>query len=162
MIAIVGFMGAGKTTVGPLVAAAVGLPFVDVDDVIVERHGPIPSIFASLDETGFRAVEEEVVAEILSGPDRVVALGGGALGSGTTRARLQAATVVYLAVGYERALDRIGPDPKRPMLTADTEALYQKRRPLYEEFADVTVATDDMTPREVADRVVALLGEQVR
>ena len=86
MIVLVGFMGAGKTTVGRLLAARLGLPFTDSDQVIEERAGtPIRQIFADDGEPAFRELEHEVIADLLDGPDAVLALGGGAADRADTR-----------------------------------------------------------------------------
>ena len=161
MIVIVGFMGAGKSTVGPLVAAGLGLPFVDADDVIVNRHGSIASIFSTEGERAFREAEAAVIGELLDGPDSVLSVGGGALGAEITRDGLAPATVVHLSVDYDEALRRVGHDADRPMLQRDTEALYRERVPTYQTIADITVDTNGATPDEVAERVVASVREVV-
>ncbi len=80
MIVLIGFMGAGKTTVGRLLAARLGLPFADTDVIIEQRAGrPIREIFATEGETGFRALEHQVTARLLAGSETVLALGGGAV-----------------------------------------------------------------------------------
>ncbi|MFN2488477.1 MAG: 3-dehydroquinate synthase [Actinomycetota bacterium] len=155
MIVLVGFMGAGKSTVGRLLAARLGMPFVDSDDEIERRAGAsIADIFATEGEPGFRRLEREVATDLLGGADAVIALGGGALEDPITCGALEWATVAYLEVGYGEALRRIGPDGGRPMLAVgDPRALYERRRGLYERVADVTVATDG---RRVADIVAEL------
>jgi shikimate kinase len=157
MIVIVGFMGAGKSTVGPLVADALGVPFTDTDDVIVARHGPIAAIFESGGEDAFRAAEAAVVEELLSGRDVVVSLGGGAITDPQTRTLLEGATVVHLEVSYTEALKRVGVDPGRPMLKQDTEALYRERDPLYRSVSNLAIATDGVTPDHLAAEIVARL-----
>ena len=89
MIVLVGFMGAGKTTVGHLLSARLGVPFVDSDLVIEQRSGrPVRQIFAEDGEPAFRALEHEVIAGLLDGPDAVLAVGGGAAEHPGTRALL--------------------------------------------------------------------------
>jgi shikimate kinase len=86
VIVIVGFMGAGKTTVGHLLAEKLGLPFVDTDLVIEQRTGrSVRQIFADDGEPAFRMLEHEVTAELLGGPDAVLALGGGGVEHPATR-----------------------------------------------------------------------------
>ena len=89
MIVLVGFMGAGKTTVGTLLAARLGLPFADTDHVIEQRAArPVRQIFAEDGEPAFRVLEHQVVTELLTGPAVVLALGGGAAEHPGTRAVL--------------------------------------------------------------------------
>ena len=120
MIVLVGFMGAGKTTVGHLLAAELALPFADSDQVIEDcADRPIRQIFAEDGEPAFRALEHRVIAELLDGPELVLALGGGAAEHPQTRDTLAShprAQVVYLQVGYAQALRRVGGDGGRPML----------------------------------------------
>ncbi len=160
MIVLVGFMGAGKTTVGQLLARQLSLPFTDADAAIEQRSGrPIPQIFAEDGEPAFRALEHQVVAELLDGPARVLALGGGAAEHPGTRARLAAAQVVYLQVGYEQAMQRVGGDRGRPLLARpDLAATYQRRLPVYAGVATVTVPTDDRRPEAISQDVLARLG----
>jgi len=102
VIVLVGFMGAGKTTVGHLLAARLGLPFVDSDQVIEQQAGrPVRQIFAQDGEPAFRALEHRVITGLLDGPVLVLALGGGAPEHPRTRERLATAQVVYLRVGYD-------------------------------------------------------------
>src|SRR5215471_15380515 len=98
-------MGAGKTTVGRLLAEALGVPFLDSDHVIEARAGrPIPEIFATDGEQAFRALEHEVIAGLLRGPDVVLALGGGAAEHVQTRKLLASVPVAFLRVGYPQAM----------------------------------------------------------
>jgi len=129
-------MGAGKSTLGPVLAERLGRPFVSVDDAVEERTGvSIAELFATRGEAAFRALEEGAAADVL-GRRRlaVVELGGGALGSGATRAALAAqAFTLHVETTPEEAWERVaGSD--RP-LARDPEsfrALYEERRPLYE------------------------------
>ncbi len=163
MIVLVGFMGAGKTTIGHLLAAELGLPFVDSDQVIEQRAGRlIREIFAEDGEAAFRALEHQVIAEFLDGPDLVLALGGGAVEHPLTRATLAShprAQVVYLQVGYAQALRRLGRDGGRPMLARpDLPALYQCRLAAYTGVATLTVGTDDRDPETVSKDILPQLA----
>jgi 3-dehydroquinate synthase/shikimate kinase/3-dehydroquinate synthase len=133
LIVLIGFMGAGKTTIGRALAQRLGLPFVDVDDVIADETGrSIPEIFAIEGEAGFRAMERAATIEILGGDDAVVALGGGALGDPDTRAALDGAEVVYLRADLDEHLRRVQTGAGRPMLAARSpEELLAERVPLY-------------------------------
>ncbi len=191
MIVLVGFMGAGKTTVGNLLAARLGLPFADSDDVIERRVGrPIRQIFAADGEPAFRALEHQVIAELLDGPALVLALGGGAAQYPQTQALLTRGDdppqtppahggtarppvppwpwapleVVYLEVSYEQALLRVGGDRGRPMLArSDLPELYRHRMPVYAGVATVTVVTDGRPPEIISEDILArLAAEPVR
>jgi len=159
VIVLVGFMGAGKTTVGHLLAERLGLPFTDSDQVIEQRAGrPVRQIFAEDGELAFRALEHQVIASLLDGPDLVLALGGGAAGHPGTRDRLATVQVVYLQVGYEQAMQRVGGDPDRPLLARpDLAATYQRRLPLYAAIATLTVSTDYRHPETVSQEILARL-----
>ena len=162
MIVIVGFMGAGKTTVGRLLASQFGVPFLDSDHVIEARAGrPIPEIFAADGEPAFRALEHEVIADLLSGPDVVLALGGGAAEHEGTRKLLASASapVVFLRIGYDEVLARVGGDSNRPMLArSDITDVFQRRQAAYLEVATLTVDVDGRSPEEIAAEVLALLA----
>ncbi|GII24352.1 shikimate kinase [Planosporangium mesophilum] len=160
---LVGMMGAGKTTVGRLVAERLGAPFRDVDAEIEAAAGkPISEIFIDEGEEHFRALERQAVADALDGFDGVVAVGGGAILSDETRKRLAYHRVVYLSVELADALKRVGLGAGRPMLAMNPRAtlkyLLDQRRPLYEEVATLVVRTDGRAPDEVAAEVTAALS----
>jgi shikimate kinase len=159
MIVVVGFMGAGKTTVGRMLADRLGLPFSDSDHVIEERAGkPIPRIFADEGEPAFRELEHAVIAGLLAGPEAVLALGGGAAGHPGTRSLLATVPVVYLRVDFAEALTRVGGDKGRPMLARpDVQALHAARRVIYASLATVTVDTDARLPDEIVLEVLRAL-----
>src|SRR6476661_4944853 len=117
VVVLVGFMGAGKTTVGHIMAERLGQPFVDSDVLIERRLGrDIRDIFRTEGEPYFRQLEHDTVAGLVRGPDAVIALGGGAVEDPRTRAVLRNARVVYLRVSYDEALARVKSDEFRPML----------------------------------------------
>ncbi|HVT66190.1 MAG TPA: shikimate kinase [Trebonia sp.] len=161
MIVLVGFMGAGKTTIGRLLAGKLGLPFTDSDHVIEARAGkPIRRIFTDEGEPAFRQLEHDVIAELLASPGRVVALGGGAAGHPGTRALLSAVPVVYLRVGYAEAMRRVGGDRGRPMLARpNVKQLYAERDPVYAATARVVVDTDGRCPEEIALEILARVDD---
>jgi len=152
MIVLVGFMGAGKTTVGHILAERLGIPFVD-SDVYIERQlgRPIVDVFAVEGEPHFRELEHRAINELVRGSDAVLALGGGALGDPRTRAILRNTTVVYLRVDYDEALTRVRQDKFRPMLQrADLDRVYAGRLAAYGEVAAVQVDTNGRRPDAVA------------
>ena len=160
---LVGPPGAGKTTVGRLVAEALGVPFRDTDADVEGFVGkPIPDIFFDEGEAAFREYERAAVVSALATHDGVLALGGGAVGDRETRDDLIGHTVVHLTVSLHDATKRVGWGPGRPMLDLNPRAklaeLMAARRPLYDEVATFTVDTTDRTPEEVAAEVVGLLA----
>ena len=160
---LVGMMGAGKTTVGGLLAESLGVPFRDVDDTIAATAGkPIPEIFIDDGEDHFRALERVAVADALASHPGVLALGGGAVLAEPTRVLLRGHTVVFLSVQLSDVMHRVGMGLGRPLLAVNPRAtmrvLLDQRRPLYEEVATATVTTDGRPPEDVATAVVDALG----
>ena len=153
-LALAGFMGAGKTTLGREVARRLGRPFVDLDHEIERETGTtIEDIFARDGESGFRLIETRVAASVLDRPDpAVIALGGGAVLSSETRELLaRRAFTVLLEIDPETAWTRAR-ESRRP-LAIDHEAfhaLYRDRLPVYEEVANAQ--REAMTCREVCRR----------
>ena len=160
VVVLVGFMGAGKTTVGHIVAERLGLPFVDSDVLIVQRQGrEIREIFRAEGEPYFRQLEHDTVAALVRGPDAVIALGGGAVEDPRSRAVLRSARAVYLRVSYDEALARVKSDEFRPMLhRPDLDEVYRRRVPAYEDVSVLTVDTDGRRPDGVALEVLARLA----
>ncbi|HYN37247.1 MAG TPA: shikimate kinase [Actinomycetota bacterium] len=158
LIALIGFMGAGKSSVGRLLAQRLNVPFLDADEAIEQSTGrTIADFFSTEGEQGFRVVEKEVVADLLDVSDAVVALGGGAVEDAACRERLRGATVVHLDVDTHEALRRIGNGNDRPMLAAhDPAALHARRRPVYESIADISVASNGPV-EDIVDELVSLL-----
>lgn len=159
---LVGPPGAGKTTVGTLLAEALGVPFRDVDaDIETTAGKPIPEIFIDEGEEHFRALERAAVAGALATFDGVLALGGGAILAAETRELLAGHTVVYLSVELSDAVSRVGLGAGRPLLALNPRAtlkyLLDQRRPLYEQVATVTVVTDGRTPQDIAGELAGKL-----
>jgi shikimate kinase len=159
-IILTGFMGSGKTTVGPLLAARLGWSFVDVDDVIeAEAGAAIAELFARHGEAAFRKREQETIARLAAGDALVLALGGGAIENEETRSALresQGTLLVHLEVELATTLKRCaGTEGVRPVLAdhVNLEARYRRRLPLYR-TAHVSVVVDGLTPEEVAAAVL--------
>ena len=162
LVVLVGPPGAGKTTVGELLARRRGVTFRDTDRDIEQRAGvSISDIFVTEGEAHFRALEREAVAAALAEHDGVLALGGGAVLAEQTRSLLAGHRVVFLDVGLAAAAERVGLNRSRPLLAVNPRAeltrMLAERRPLYEQVATVAVTTDDRSPEDVADEIDAAL-----
>jgi len=163
---LVGMMGAGKSTVGPLLAKRLGRRFLDTDHEVEARAGrTIAAIFAAEGEARFRALEREAI-ERASGESAVVALGGGAIAQPGALERLKArGTLVYLSAPVERLLARIGDGADRPLLAGVAPAarlerlreLLAAREPFYAAADHAVDATG--APDEVVERIVEQLGD---
>jgi len=145
---LVGMMGAGKTTIGRLLARRMKRAFVDSDHEIEQRCGvSVPVIFDIEGEPGFRAREAQMIAELTAREGIVLATGGGAVLDAESRQRLAArGTVVYLHASPADLYERVRHDKNRPLLAtavplARLESLYAERDPLYREVADIVVDT---------------------
>lgn len=163
---LVGLPGAGKTAVGALVAACLGLPFLDFDEEIVRREGmSIAELFAARGEPHFRGLERALTEEACAWPRTVLAPGGGWIAQAGLVALLRPpAVLVHLRVRPATALTRLRASPiARPLLagpdpSAQIGALSRQRTPLYES-ADVAVDTEGLTPQAVASLVVSRLRQ---
>ena len=165
-ILLIGFMGAGKTTVGRALAAKLGIAFADLDEEIVAAAGrPIADIFATKGETAFRALETRVAGEVLRRPrSQIVASGGGFPTFSANRALVRETNTLVIAIEapFETLWARIAGDSTRPLARdrARTEELHERRRPVYHDFCDASVPTvPSDTPEIVAARLLALLED---
>ena len=159
-IFLIGMMGAGKTSVGRVLAKRLNKVFHDSDQVIEQRTGvKIPVIFEIEGEAGFRHRESAVLDELTALDDVVLATGGGAVLAQENRQRLRArGTVVYLRASVKDLLNRTRHDKNRPLLqTADPRArlneLYEMRDPLYREVAHVTIDTGSQSLATLMNRL---------
>ena len=158
-VVLVGVPGAGKTTVGRLLAELMQTTFVDSDQVIEERTGKtVADIFTQDGEPAFRTLEHEVIVDLISSGQGVIALGGGALADLATRKHVSEATAVWLVAGLAQAVERVGMNRNRPLLLGNVRGqlaeLMTAREPIYREVANVTVDTSKLTPTEVATAIV--------
>jgi shikimate kinase len=165
-VILVGLPGSGKTTVGRLVAAALGARFVDLDEAIERRAGKsVPRIFAEDGEAAFRALETEVGSAVLTGPPAVVAPGGGFFAGDRTRDLARASgLVVYLETDPQEAVRRLGGAAGRPLLEGGEPEmrmalLLAARGPLYEE-SECSVGTTGVAVSEVARSVASLARDR--
>ena len=161
-IFLVGFMGAGKTTVGQVLAGRLKRNFFDLDSVIERREGKsIQQIFTDLGEPEFRRIEREAIESCRELKNAVIALGGGAYVSEENRNALGVIGItIWLDCPLEICLERVSGDETRPLLGAEAEmrALHDKRRPAYA-LADHVARTGALSPDEVALEIMRLLGK---
>ncbi|HVO39646.1 MAG TPA: shikimate kinase [Spirochaetia bacterium] len=160
LIALIGFMGSGKSTVGRIVAEKVGYRFVDTDALVVERAGaPISRIFAERGEAAFRDLEAQVLRSLSSARASVIAAGGGAPAQQRNRQFFQNARTFHLRVSFRSVRGRTREDTGRPLLSQDdhvVRGLYEGRLAVYEELGE-PVETDGRTPLEVAEEIILRL-----
>lgn len=162
---LIGMMGAGKTTVGQILAERLGWRYLDSDAQVEQATGrSVPEIFALRGEAAFRAEEAKALARAAtSDTPVVVSVAGGAVLDPDNRRRLgQGGTVVWLRARVETLAARVGSGAGRPLLGgAPAPALRRleaQRRPVYQQLAQVVVDVDDLAPILVAERVLAGLG----
>lgn len=151
-VVLIGAPGSGKSTVGAALAKVLALDFIDTDKLIEEREGKaITDIFVVDGEPHFRAVELETLKHVLTLNDVVISLGGGAPISDQAQQLINSSesTVIFLDVSLATAAPRVGFNRDRPLLLgnprAQWQALSDKRRPIYESLADVSIKVDDMS-----------------
>jgi shikimate kinase len=168
-IALIGFRGAGKTTVAAVLARRLGWDWIDADVEIERRAGKsIADIFADSGEPAFRELEAAVVADLCRRDRAVLALGGGAvLRDDNRRAIRGCGAVVWLRASVEAIARRIAADPatsaRRPNLTAaggreEIERLLEVRTPSYQACATLEVDTEDKSPVEISEEILVALG----
>jgi shikimate kinase len=164
-IFLVGMMGAGKTSVGRMLAKHLGKTFYDSDHLIEQRTGVRVSLIFEIEgESGFRARESAVVEEISQMPNVVLATGGGAVLSESNRRTLKnSGTVIYLRANVRELLNRTRHDKNRPLLqTPDPKArlteILSVREPLYSEVAHLIVDTGSQSLKSLVTRIEQMLA----
>lgn len=168
-IALIGFMGSGKTTVGRLLAVRLGMKFIDLDDVIKDKLGmEITEIFSNYGEKYFRDVESQVVKEVFTGVDNsVIACGGGVvLKDDNVRIINQNSVVVYLRISPYEAYSRLLSCRDRPLLNVSNRLevinqLMRVREPLYLRTAHIVVDVDGRTPEDIVEEIIRTLSSKV-
>jgi len=168
VVVLIGPPSAGKSSVGALLAAELGVPFADTDDLVAAAAGkPVGDIFVDDGEPVFRELERAAVARGLESPGAsspnggVLALGSGAVLDPDVRRMIAGRPVVYLEAGFATIAKRTGMDRPRVVIPGNPRgmlrAMLEERRPVYAELATITVPTDDMAPEEVAADLVKRL-----
>jgi shikimate kinase len=165
VVVLIGAPGAGKSTIGRIVADRLDVAFRDTDDDVEARAGKsIPDIFVLDGEPAFRALEHEAVATALREHDGVLALGGGAVLDVQTQALLATQPVVWLKVASATAAGRVGVSGPRPVIVGSPHStlvkLLAERTPIYESLAKATVETDFRAPEEIAEDVIAAVSKE--
>ncbi len=161
-IFLVGFMGAGKSTVGRHMAELTGALFVDLDSLIEQRTAmSIPEIFSRFGEVEFRQQETSALVALPAAEALIIATGGGVVGREENwRLMRSKGVVVYLRAGWKTLEERIGSGEGRPLASGAERtrlrALWEQRLPLYE-LADVVVDADLASPEAVARRILAAI-----
>jgi shikimate kinase len=159
-VVLIGAPGSGKSTVGPALAKVLALDFIDTDQLIEEREGKaITDIFVVDGEPHFRAVELEALKDVLTMQDVVISLGGGAPISDLAQQLINSSesTVIFLDVSLSTAAPRVGFNRDSPLLLGNPreqwQALSDKRRPIYEALADVSIKVDDMSVEAIVSEI---------
>lgn len=167
-IILIGFMGCGKTSVGKRLAHSQKLPFVDMDEKIVERLGmPITEIFARYGETYFREIETQVLHQLMSQTENcVISAGGGVPMQQQNRIYMKEhGLVIYLKAAVDTLVDRLQDDTSRPMLhggdlRAKIIALQSARTPVYEAISDIQVDTDGKELGQIVREIHNILAKK--
>jgi shikimate kinase len=165
-VVLIGPPGAGKSSVGSLLAAELGVPFADTDDLVAAAAGkPVGDIFVDDGEPVFREFERLAVARGLEDVGRgVLALGSGAVLDPDVRRMLDGQLVVYLEAGFATVARRTGMDKPRVVVPGNPRgmlrAMLAERGPVYAGIASITVPTDDTAPEEVAATLARRLSAE--
>ncbi|MBD2454664.1 shikimate kinase [Nostoc sp. FACHB-87] len=160
---LIGMMGAGKTTVGRLLAQQLGYGFVDTDDVITQATGrSINQLFAEEGETAFRQLESDVLAQISAHIKLTVATGGGIVLRRENWSYLRHGLIVWLDVPVELLYTRLAEDNTRPLLQdpdpqGKLRSLLEQRQPLYAQADLHIIVNEGETPEQIANRVMAAI-----
>lgn len=164
---LVGPMGAGKSTIGRMLAQRLSAAFLDTDQVIESRTGAdIPWIFDVEGEAGFRDRETNVLKDLTHAEDAIIATGGGIVVRAENRELLKSSgTVVYLTASIEQLVNRTYKDKKRPLLQVDDPRskiveLFNTRDPLYRDVADYVLVTDGRSPKFVVQNIHDYLSRE--
>lgn len=167
-IYLVGPMGAGKTTIGRLLAKQLGRTFIDCDNYIMEQTGAdISWIFEKEGEAGFRERETRALESLTAMSNIVVATGGGAVVRAENRALLSRGLVIFIDAKVDVQILRTKKDKNRPLLHSENpqevlESLYQTRLPMYTEVADIVVPTGRAYPKQMLSEILGYLMDYAK
>lgn len=168
-IVVIGPMAVGKSVIGAELARVLGLEFIDSDQLIVAKHGPVPRIFAAKGEHHFRQLEAKAIAGVLDSPKPkavVLSLGGGAVLDSGTQQLLARTTVIFLRADIDTVRERITRNTGRPLLAADPVGTWQRlaaaRGPVYARLADITLDVSRSNVPQLVGRLIEQLAEASR
>ena len=160
-IAVYGFMGVGKTTIGSLLAKRLDYDFIDMDTEIEKREETtISEIFRVQGEPRFRQLESNLIKELSKQDRLVISCGGGAMADPENAETLsKTSKMVYLTASIEEIIGRTNHDNSRPLLEVENPVkvaaeLYEKRKPVYTKYAELIIDTTGKTPDEVVEKVL--------
>lgn len=162
-IVLCGMMGCGKTTISVMLSQKYNLNRVDTDEVIVERYGQINKIFEEHGEQYFRDIETQVTKEVSQNySGSVISLGGGCvLRSVNVEYLKQSGKIFFLRAKAQTLIDRVKGDTSRPLLKGDVSKkindILSVRTPIYNSVADYIIDTDNLTPEQIADKIMELI-----
>lgn len=165
-IVLVGFMGAGKTAIGRVLAKQMNWTFVDTDAAIEQEQGvAVAHLFETQGEPHFRRIETDTLKRVLTASHQVIATGGGAvLAQENCEAMLQGGFVVALTADYTTIIQRVGGDQARPLLQGDLKervtSLLEQRKTAYD-FADVKLDTSGQTIEQIIEVILNKRKEAV-
>lgn len=166
-IVLIGPPGSGKSSIGKALSRKLSRPWIDTDTEVESRAGKkISEIFLEDGEATFRALERDVVDEVMGSEAGIVSLGGGSVLNEASQKRITTAKeVVFLDVSISNAAPRVGFNKDRPLLAINPRQqwlqLMEKRRPIYESLATITVSTDNKKPDQVADEIIEAIEQRV-
>lgn len=159
-IVLIGFMGAGKTTIGKLLGKELQTPILETDDEIVRRSGmkTVNEVFEKNGEFYFRKMEEEVISDYSQKINCIISCGGGVIKNHESmKALKENGKILFLYASFETSIERIKDQTLRPLFTDREKAkeLYLQRLPLYQTYADEIIQTDGLTPDEVVESIIS-------
>lgn len=162
-ISLLGFMGAGKSSVGPLLSKRLGTGYIDLDSTLLKQSGfnSIPDVFRAIGEQGFRDLESSIARAVSDSTNIVISTGGGIIGrpENVEALKMHGGKCVLLHTSFSELMRRIPNSSERPLLQdlGRAEALYAQRQPLYQKYADLVVDTTGKTIEEVCSEIITLL-----